>query len=1001
MSKKHQRRIGAGLLLLAALGGGPLRAECPSGDVPHILTIEATATADLDKFIFWDPAPEMSLDVYINGELACIVPGFDGWSFEGSCAFDVPGPPYDPVEVDLRLWDSDVPFDDYTVDFVPGPSETLKFFYDPDCGVISETSVGEILGCPDGNHLPECRGPRTVAGSEGRITFAITPTDGVPLGIDTLALYNVETIQVVPNPTRIVADRPTVVRLDVGSSHAVDRNAEVSVTVQDLAGNIFTQTKNVLVPSCSNVRQVTFFEPGWDGGTEAGFRPQDGSLNLFTVEAEIDPGADCDGAVPPCQPPADCRIVDGQELETELQLVHPRVLRVGYQPFLHSSRAACHDVVEESLNTVADSIAEGLIEDIYPINEYRGEIAEPRMLWPLPTGEPFIDAIDIFDPRPGLVMLDLAAAITGRDRLILVADDNGLACHWVSMDAGGTSGAAAGSLSRVALAEPGTGPVTFGERVVHEISHTLGLSDAACPIHDNLFMGILCEDEYNFPAEFVPGGGLPSTGFQVLRWQVGEDPSTRNKDGRPCIMGSSTSGVPNNWIDGMDYEALLDELTRSVVPGRALFLRLRLTPDFGGTFQRRDVSELPSAIPTRRLDVTAGRTPEAYSTTLRILAMDGTELGTVSTTLETVDADADGIVEAYAVTHGDGTLPAFDASMIIPLPLGAQRIELVRRSPGSPLPVETVTDTLILESEPIMVELLEPPSSFVALEGEAYSFRWRVLPGIFGTGTPETKSYVFISPDEGTTWWPLAAYLDGESFDWVADVEGRYQVRVFTTSGFETADVQGDKDSDGDGCGSSTDPDPGSADADGPDQDGVAQVCDVCPLDYDPLQGDVDNDLIGNACDNCAEIHNPQQADGDQDGKGDLCDCLSNDPDTWAVPAIVNGLVLDKSVQGQDHTLLTWQSLDPQAGPSTVYDVTTGDLSLLQTQSRFLDATCVAVDAQGTSTTVYKPAPASGNGTWFLLRGSNPCGSGTYESDGEAQQPGRDGPLAQSAAPCA
>ena len=200
-------------------------------------------------------------------------------------------------------------------------------------------------------------------------------------------------------------------------------------------------------------------------------------------------------------------------------------------------------------------------------------------------------------------------------------------------------------------------------------------------------------------------------------------------------------------------------------------------------------------------------------------------------TLENVDADGDGIREAYAGTHGDGTLEFLDASMIIPLPFDAQRIELVRRSPGSPLPIETVTDVLILASDPVSVTLLEPRSSFVALEGERYSFRWSVLPGFLGAGTPDTKSYVMISPDEGGTWWPIAAYLSGDSFDWDADVSGRFQLRIFATSGFETADVRGDKDSDGDGCGALTDPDPESADPDGPDQDGVAQACDVCPLD--------------------------------------------------------------------------------------------------------------------------------------------------------------------------
>lgn len=1004
MNARSSRSIGVAVPIAAAIllasGAG---AECPTGNVPHVLTVEAEATADIDRFVFWDPAPEMSMNVWVNGALACIVPGYDGWSFTGTCPFDVPGPPYDPVEIELELWDSDVPFDDYTVDFVPGANLTLKFNYDPDCGVISETVPGEILGCPDGNHLPECRGPHTVEGSEGRVTFGIAPVDGVPLGDDTLALFNMETIQVVPNPSRLVVDRPTVVRLDVGSSHAVDKDAVVTVTVHDLAGNVFSQNKVVSVPSCSVVRQVTFFEPGWDGGTEAGFRPQDGVGNLFTVSAEIDPAADCDGAVPPCQPPIDCRIVDGQETETEMQLVHARELRVAYQPFLHRTREFCLDEVEDTLPAVADSISRDLIEDIYPINVYNGELIGTRMLWPLPSGfAPILDLADNIDPRPGLIMLDLIAAIAGRDRLLLVADDAGLACHWASMDAGGISGAAAGPLSRVALAEPGTGSVTFGERVVHEVSHTLGLSEAACPIHDNLFSGILCEDEYNFGAEYLVSGGLPSQGFQVLRWQAGETSAFRSRDGSPCIMGSSTSGTPNNWIDKRDYEALLDELTRSQVPQRALYLRLHLTPGFGGTFEREDVSELLSAIPTRDLDAPAGRSPDAYSTTLRILKADGTELGTTSMTLETVDADNDGVVESYAATHGDGVLDDYWAGMIIPLPVDSQRIELIRRSPGDPLPIETVTDTLILDSPPILVELLAPRSSFEAHVGESYTFRWSVLPGFSSHATdPSARSYVLLSPDDGDTWWPLASYLSGESLDWVSDVEGRFQVRVFATSGFRTAGAQGDKDIDGDGCGATTDPDPDGTDPDGQDQDGVAQVCDVCPDAYDPLQGDADLDLVGDACDVCPQVADPQQADTDQDLHGDACDCLAGDPAIWAAPTTVTEMRVAKSAQGSDYTELSWQTVDQQAGPGTAYDAVSGSVSLLRTQSRFTDATCIAVDAPGSSATVYRPTPPPGEAIWFLLRGSNPCGNGTYDSDDPSQVPGRDDAIAQAPAPCA
>lgn len=59
------------------------------------------------------------------------------------------------------------------------------------------------------------------------------------------------------------------------------------------------------------------------------------------------------------------------------------------------------------------------------------------------------------------------------------------------------------------------------------------------------------------------------------------------------------------------------------------------------------------------------------------------------------------------------------------------------------------------------------------------------------------------------------------------------------------------------------------------DEDGIADICDNCPDEYNPEQEDNDMDNIGNACDNCPDVINPDQLDGDSDDAGDLCDnCL-------------------------------------------------------------------------------------------------------------------------------
>jgi hypothetical protein len=64
------------------------------------------------------------------------------------------------------------------------------------------------------------------------------------------------------------------------------------------------------------------------------------------------------------------------------------------------------------------------------------------------------------------------------------------------------------------------------------------------------------------------------------------------------------------------------------------------------------------------------------------------------------------------------------------------------------------------------------------------------------------------------------------------------------------------------------------------DGDGVGDLCDICPDDYNPLQEETDGDLLGDSCDNCPTIYNPGQEDQDLDGVGDLCDMCPGFDDT-------------------------------------------------------------------------------------------------------------------------
>jgi hypothetical protein len=110
------------------------------------------------------------------------------------------------------------------------------------------------------------------------------------------------------------------------------------------------------------------------------------------------------------------------------------------------------------------------------------------------------------------------------------------------------------------------------------------------------------------------------------------------------------------------------------------------------------------------------------------------------------------------------------------------------------------------------------------------------------------------------------------------------------------------------------------------------------------------------------------------------------------VPEIVTGLVV---AQGQQALTveLQWQSLKPQAGDGVLYDVIQGSVSQLPLGG--LQSSSCAISGVQQESVVLNDASPPGDGSWFLLRGANVCGNGTYDSGG----PGQDDPRPVGACP--
>jgi hypothetical protein len=96
---------------------------------------------------------------------------------------------------------------------------------------------------------------------------------------------------------------------------------------------------------------------------------------------------------------------------------------------------------------------------------------------------------------------------------------------------------------------------------------------------------------------------------------------------------------------------------------------------------------------------------------------------------------------------------------------------------------------------------------------------------------------------------------------------------------------------------------------------------------------------------------------------------------------------------------LSWSALSD----ASWYEVVSGSLSTLQASGGdFAAATgrCVVGKLVATSHALVEPDPPAGNGLWYLVRGANCHGHGTYDSGAASQVGLRDAEIAASGSDC-
>jgi hypothetical protein len=455
-------------------------------------------------------------------------------------------------------------------------------------------------------------------------------------------------------------------------------------------------------------------------------------------------------------------------------------------------------------------------------------------------------------------------------------------------------------------------------------------------------------------------------------------------------MGATPPGPLTQWIEEVDYSKLLDWHTERI-PESALWMLISIDrAGLTGFIERSTVSSailFPDLLPPSR----GGRPRGEGSASLEFYDGSGGFLDSVDFIPEFWN---EGGVMTLSYLEDDRERDSKSLAVTVPLPTDAARVDFIRRSDVSGT-TDVLADSIALFAEPFIAELIYPTIPVPAGPGDAVPVRWgsSLLPPFAGgesvTLAQPTMAIIMISPDNGGTWIPIAQRVQGNEYIWEPRSTGRYMVRVFLTNGFDTSEAQGLTDSDFDGCPDITDPDPQTPDDDFLDGDGIADICDNCPTIPNPVQEDPDGDGFGSACDNCPEIANGQQVDNDNDGRGDVCDCNSQDGTVFAVPGQAGGLVLGKNAVNPDTDVdMVWGSLAATAGSGTMYDVVAGRLNDIGPNGLLPDE-CSANDLPSPGVTANR-ALQPGEGVWYIVRGQNSCGDGSWDGGGAGQVVPRD-----------
>jgi hypothetical protein len=432
--------------------------------------------------------------------------------------------------------------------------------YDVCTGRMQVAGVNGSSPIPIGSNNAEVNGFGTtpgVADNWGRLRFDVVrdPANWLP---DDVAIDWVQIVQSVYGASRAVADKDTSLVLEISSTHPFSITAPVSGTMTDGINTVQDVKIVTIAPGSVTTPGITLVSL-FDGETAPPFRPQKSFL-AGTGRVSGSAHVDYQETTSPNAPPAlqDCANINNTAQATDLPLMHTSDKKTVYERFDY----------QEDLSFMTSPQLQAM---------YSRE--EPYRLtsWPLASLDSSLTLNEIwfdhgsncvlcFEPFNTLLHINAVAAQAGIDRMVLSVRngwfaDNAFRHQFVAQ---GSIGYSLGWFApRAVLAEDGYYGVA-----VHELGHTYNLSQHTCSNAKPPF-GPGCYDEYAHPASdgapyeafgFDVSGLIYPTGIHATQTNLvcpATTPQTRDICAANFMDTTSGAGY-RNWIDTYTFQYLME-----------------------------------------------------------------------------------------------------------------------------------------------------------------------------------------------------------------------------------------------------------------------------------------------------------------------------------------------------------------------------------------------------------------------------------------------------------